>query len=69
MLETFLQDLYIGLRILRKGPGFSLVAIQTLAMGVGSNVHFILRPHLPALTLPAIPITKGKQVKTPIRIR
>jgi hypothetical protein len=37
-LGRTVQDLRYGLRLLRRAPGFSLVVIGTLAVGIGANV-------------------------------
>src|SRR5262245_17003622 len=37
MLETFLRDALHGARVLTRSPGFAVVALLTISLGIGAN--------------------------------
>jgi len=40
-MQTFLQDLRFGFRMLRRSPGFSILAIICLTLGIGTNAAVV----------------------------
>jgi hypothetical protein len=55
-MSTLFQDLRFGLRMLAKNPGFTAVAVVTLALGIGANTAIFSLIY--ALMLHALPVQK-----------
>lgn len=60
ILENFLRDLRFGARTLRNNPGFTAVAVLTLALGIGLNTSIFTILNGAALRL--LPVPHADQV-------
>ncbi|HEU4478771.1 MAG TPA: ABC transporter permease, partial [Pyrinomonadaceae bacterium] len=60
ILETFLRDLGYGVRMLRRSPIISTVAILSLALGIGANTA--LFSVVDAVLLKTLPVTEPEQL-------
>jgi len=59
-IQDFVQDLRFGLRLLRKSPGFTAVAVLTLALGVGANTAIFTLLHASLWT--PLPVSDPKEI-------
>ena len=60
MIESILQDLKHGARMLVKNPGFTLVAVVSIAIGVGANAAMFSLAD--GLVLRPLPVPRGNEV-------
>jgi putative ABC transport system permease protein len=61
-MASFWQDLRYNLRLLRLSPGFSIVAILTLALGIGANTAIFQL--ISAIRLRSIPVKDPQELGT-----
>src|SRR5205809_7333540 len=59
-MQTLLQDLRLGIRMLLKNPSFTAIAVLTLALGIGANTAIFQL--LDAIRLRTLPVKKPQEL-------
>jgi hypothetical protein len=64
LLDTLVQDLRYGLRVLRRNPGFTAVAVLSLALVIGANTAIFTL--MDGLLLRMLPVQQAERLYTPV---
>src|SRR5215475_6139354 len=59
-IQDFVRDLRFGLRMLRKSPSFTAIAVLTLALGIGANTAIFTLLHASLWT--PLPVSDPKEI-------
>lgn len=67
MLRNVLQDVSLGIRLLRKAPGFTVVVVLTLALGIGANTAVF--SVMDAMLLRQLPVRNPQELVEFVRLQ
>src|SRR5215813_5861757 len=59
-METLWRDLRYGIRMLRRSPGFTLIALFSLALGIGANTAIFSL--IDVMMLKSMPVQQPEQL-------